>query len=344
MHSLLEGIKQIGRAKKIAIISHLNCDADAICSSMALKMLINKRYANSKNKKKIDIFTDTESLSQDLLPIVSHLTFNKQRYKKYDLAICLDCPTASRMGKFQEVFNNSKSTLKIDHHITGEDFALNNVVKNVSSTCEIIYNEFILKRKWKLSSEVYRLLYCGIITDTNDLTQNTFNSTHIVIADLLENDLKYGLSLETLKNHFFKSSSKQQMQLLQKALQSLTFVENDRIASMKIIKQDLTETGCKQEDTMGIVDYALKMKGVEIGVIFIKQEDNSYYVSLRSKEQINVGEIAKNMGGGGHLNVAAFQSSLPLTDIKQQLFSHCKQALGPLLEQDPTNDLFDEEV
>lgn len=343
MRSFIEGIKQISKAKKIAIITHLNCDADAICASMALKMLINTRYA-IKNKKKIDIFTDTENLPQDLLPIVSHLTFNKRNYKKYDLAICLDCPTVSRMGRFEEIFSNSKSTLKIDHHITGEDFALNNIVKNASSTCEIIYNEFVLKRKWKLSNEVYRLIYSGIITDTNDLTQNTYNSTHIVIANLLDNDLKYGLSLETIKNHFFKSSSKQQMQLLQKALQSLTFIENDRIAVMKIIKQDLTETGCKQEDTMGIVDYALKMKGVQIGIIFIKQEDNSYYVSLRSKEQINVGEIAKSMGGGGHLNVSAFQSSLPLTDIKQQLISLCKQALGPNLLQDSTVDLFDEEV
>lgn len=340
MHSINGAIKQIQKARKIAIISHINCDADALCSSLALKLLISTRFEKAKIKKSIDVFTDTENISKELNFLTSKFQVNEQRYKRYDLTICLDCPTASRMGKYQSLFEAGKDTLKIDHHITGGGFANNNIVKHMSSTCEILYLELISKRNWKTLDTVYRLLYCGIITDTNNLTQNTFNSTYKIIADLTEKDLKLNLGLETIQSHFFNSSSKQKIQLFQRALQSLTFVENDHIALMKIVKQDLNETGCKQDDTLGIVDYALKIKSVQIAIIFIKQEDNSYYVSLRSAGHINVGEIAKSLGGGGHNNVAAFQSKNPLADTKQQLIALCKQSLAVSSAEDNIADLF----
>lgn len=345
MHSTSEGIKQILHNKKIAIISHINADADAICSSMALKLLIKTRSKNKHDKPIIDIFSDTDQISDLYIPIVSHLALNKQRFKKYDLAISLDSPNIYRLGRFKDIFCSAKDTLMIDHHETCENFAKNNICKKVSSTCEIIYNELILKRKWKAVDEVYRLLYAGIITDTNDLTQNTFNSTHHVIADLMEMDTKLGLSLESIKDHFFKNTTKQKTLLFQRALQSLAFFENDQIAVMKIFKQDLIETGCKQEDTLGIVDYAVKMKGVKVGIIFIKQEDNSYYVSLRSKDKINVASIAKSFGGGGHFNVSAFQSKEPLADLKQQIISLCRQQFSTApTGNDEIENLFTEEV
>ena len=134
------------------------------------------------------------------------------------------------------------------------------------------------------------------------------------------------------------------MSLLQKALESLSFYENDRIAMMKIVKQDLIDTGCTQDDTLGIVDYAISMKGVDIGVIFIKQEDNSYYVSLRSKNNIDVGLIAKAFNGGGHLNTAAFQSSEPLPDIRSKLTAECKKQFAQMPTENDMNKLFDEDV
>ena len=343
MQSLSKALQLILSSKKVAFIVHQKADADALCSMMALKLLVKKRKEH-KVSPTIDLFTDTEKVPENCLPLVAHASINKQRYKKYDLAVSLDCASLSRLGRFQDIFNNAKHTIVIDHHDTCEKFAENNIVRIVSSVCEILYHELVMKRKWKVTSEICRLLYCGIITDTNDLTQNVHQSTHQVIADLMEKDESLNLELETLRNHFFKNSSKQQISLLQRALKSLQFFENDQIAIMKIFKQDLIETGCGQEDTLGIVDYALKMKGVYIGVIFIKQEDNSYYVSLRSKDNIDVSCIAKHFNGGGHFNVSAFQSSEPLAELKLELIAKCKEQLGIFQPHNLVADLFEEEL
>ena len=343
MQSLTTALQRIMHSKKVAFIVHQKADADALCSMMALKLLIKKRMARGVAPV-IDLFTDTDKIAENCQPLVAHASINKQRYKKYDLAVSLDCATLGRLGKFQDIFNNAKHTIVIDHHETCEKFAENNIVREVSSVCEILYHELVMKRKWKVSSEICRLIYCGIITDTSDLMQNVHQSTHQVIADLMEKDEELNLELETLRDHFFKNSSKQQISLLQRALKSLQFFENDQIAIMKIFKQDLIETGCGQEDTLGIVDYALKMKGVYIGIIFIKQEDNSYYVSLRSKENIDVSSIATHFNGGGHFNVAAFQSSAPLAELKLELIAKCKEQLGIFEPHNLIAELFDEEV
>lgn len=343
MQSTSESLKQIKRANKIVIISHINADADAICSSMALKALILKRYKNNKNLK-IDILTDTTEFNELYAPLISHATINTQRYKRYDLAIALDSPSLSRLGKYKEVFIKAKDTLLIDHHDTCENFAFNNLKFKASSTCEAIYLTYIKKRNFKVSSEILRLIYAGIITDTNDLSQNVYQSTHQVIADLLEKDRELNLSLEFIHEHFFKNSTKQKMALLERALKSLSFYENDKIAMMKILKQDLNDTGCKQEDTLGIVDYALKMKDVYIGIIFIKQEDNSYYVSLRSKGEMDVSKIAKEFNGGGHLNMAAFQTNLSISEIKPKLINLCKEQFMAINYDSTLEQLFAEEL
>ena len=92
-------------------------------------------------------------------------------------------------------------------------------------------------------------------------------------------------------------------------------------------KQDLAECGATFDDTVGIVNHGIEIKGVDIAILAIKQEDNSYYVSLRGKNNINVANIAKEMGGGGHDKCAAFQYSGSLTEMKEALFKACKEEL-----------------
>lgn len=344
MQSVTEAIRQMSKNKTIAIITHIGADADAFCSLISLKRLIKKQFETPEEHIHIDLFTDTKNIPEIYDPLVKNVPLNSQRFKKYDLAIAVDCPSLDRLGRYKRIFKRAKDSLLFDHHDTCNKFAKNNIVIKTSSTCEILYLLFILKRDWKASPEIIRLLYAGMITDTNNLTQNVNIGTHKVLADMMQKDADAPLNLDIIRNYFFKNSSKEKMSLLQRALESLQFFENDRIAIMKIVKQDLYETDCKQEDTLGIVDYALNMKGVDIGIIFIKQEDNSYYVSLRSKNNINVGEIAKSFGGGGHLNIAAFQSNYSLTEIKSNLILKCREQLIKHPTSDIVSNLFDEDI
>ena len=147
------------------------------------------------------------------------------------------------------------------------------------------------------------------------------------------------IDLEPLKEHFFKNNTKSKLFLLQKALSTLNFHENNRVVFMKLTKQDFINTDSTFEDSIGIVNHGVEIKGVDIAIITIKQADNSYYVSLRSKNNINVGTIAEQLGGGGHEHVAALQYDGPLPELRDKLLKACREELAkhPADEISPDN-------
>ncbi len=324
MHPLEKCISDIKNSKSIAIMCHTAPDADALASMVALKKLIRQNLSIENEQKQIDLFVDTDEIGELNSAIVNGVELNNQHVDKYDLAISLDCASLPRLGKYAELFKNTKNTINIDHHMTNEKFAHNNLVFTTSSTCEALYR--IAKiYNFEISDEVCKLVYSGIITDTNNLTQGTITvNTHKIITEMVQRKI----NLDALSEHFFKNNTKSKAYLLKQALDSLTFFASDRIAFMKLTKQDISECNATVEDTYGIVNHGIEIKGVDISILAIKQEDNSYQVSLRSKGDISVSEIAVSMGGGGHDQVAAFHFDGLLADLKEKLIHLCREELS----------------
>ena len=324
IHSLEKCISDIKNSKSIAIMCHTVPDADALASMVALKKLIKQNLTDENSPKQIDLFVDADEISELNSAIINGVELNNQRLDSYELAISLDCSSLSRLGKYAELFKNTQNTINIDHHITNEKFADNNLVFITSSTCEALYR--IAKiYDFEISDEVCKLVYSGIITDTNNLSQGTITvNTHKIITEMVQRKI----NLDALNEHFFKNNTKSKAFLLKQALDSLTFYAGDRIAFMKLTKQDIADCNATVEDTYGIVNHGIEIKGVDISILAIKQEDNSYQVSLRSKGDVFVSEIATKMGGGGHEQVAAFHYEGLLADLKEKLIHLCREELA----------------
>ena len=324
MRSLEKCVEDIINSKNIAIFCHTAPDADTLASAVALKKIIKQNIDIETNPKQIDIFVDAEEIGDINQAIIKGVNINQQTVEKYDLAISVDAASLSRLGKWQELFTSTINTINIDHHQSNTQFAKNNLVLKTSSTCEAIYMLSKIKNL-TMSDNVLNLLYSGIITDTNNLTQGVITvNTHKVIAEMM---LRH-INIDALKTHFFQNNPKSKAYLLQKALGSLRFLAYDRIAFMKITKQDLQDAEASFDDSVGIVNHGIDIKGVDIAILAIKQEDNSYYVSLRGKNGIDVSRIAKEFGGGGHDSMAAFQYNGLLTELNPLLTKACKEELA----------------
>lgn len=318
------GINRIIRDNKIAIICHTAPDTDAIASLVALKKLIKQNLPEELlTEKQINLFVDAEEINEIDSAMLKNVEYNVQNCDLYDLAISVDCASSSRMGKYEELYNSAKFKINIDHHSTNTKFGDINLVLNASSTCEALYILSKL-RKFKISDEVCNLIYSGIITDTNNLTQGTITKlTHKTITEMVERNI----NTQALHDHFFKNNTKSKAYLLQKALSSMRFYAKDKIVLMKITNRDMHECDATFDDTLGIVNHGIDIKGVEIAILAIRKEDNSYYVSLRSKNNVQVNEIATSFGGGGHDQVAAFQYNGTYFDLQRLLIGACKEEL-----------------
>lgn len=304
--------RMINNAQNILVTAHSFPDADAVCSAQIMKAILKKQFG-----KDCEIVMDGE-IGRLLKPFCKDVEDVANLKDCYDLIICLDCASVERTGKIVEVFEKCKQTINIDHHATNEKFAkLNYVDEESSSTCEMLYSLCLERYCSIINPQMARLAYAGIITDTNGLMANNIQSkTYQVIADIVSQ----GLNVDIIKNYFFKSYSKAKLQLFGKALNSINFYANNKIAVISISKADMDECEANFDDSLGMVDYALNCYLVDIAVAIIEQESGKFYISLRSKHT-NVADIAQVFGGGGHSNVAAFQYEGNLSDVFDKLIN-----------------------
>lgn len=318
----------IEKSKKIAIISHVSPDADALCSSFALKNIIKNNF----DYKYVDVFIDGPigSLYQ---PILRDEVLNPTPYNSYDLAIVLDCPTIERTGSYAELIKATPTIINIDHHETNVKFGTKNyVASKASSTCELVY--LIAKSSgYELNNLIAKELYQGIITDTNCFTANTVNQRmHKVVSELLS----YKFDNEAIKQYYFSNNSRAKTKLLSKALLSMKFYQNEKFTTMKIPNDIFTKFGATFEDTLGIIDQGINVAGTEVSAILIEKEPQQIYVSLRSKGRVDVSEIAKKFNGGGNVKLAAFQITGDIKEVEKNLVEEVSPHLTGFGEDENT--------
>ena len=68
----------------------------------------------------------------------------------------------------------------------------------------------------------------------------------------------------------------------------------------------MDRTHATEDDTDGIINYPLTIGEVEAVAFFRELPNETYRISLRSKNRVNVARVAEQFGGGGHSNAAGF--------------------------------------
>jgi phosphoesterase RecJ-like protein len=76
------------------------------------------------------------------------------------------------------------------------------------------------------------------------------------------------------------------------------------------------ECGGTYEDTEGIVNLPLSVKDIEAVVFFKEAGEDDWRVSMRSKGDVDVNAIAKELGGGGHKNASGCSARGTFADLK----------------------------
>lgn len=321
-------IDAINNAEKILIVTHTGPDGDAVGSAFGFKRLI----MNNFEDKFVDVCADGD-ISSLYSPMLRDNVINPtEMFEKYDLAIVLDCPNLARTGKFKEVIEAAPQIINIDHHGTNERFGTINYATSVmSSTCEFLY--FMAKRfGLEIDKDIAKLLYQGILTDTNCFTSNTVTArTHQALSELLG----YKFDANLIKEYYFNNQSLKKTKLEAKVLNSVKLYKNNTVAVMKIPYSDIEKNNLSFEDTMGIVDKGTAIEGVGMSIILIEAGPGYVYVSLRGKgSEVDVSKFAKEFGGGGSNTIAAFQYHGELKDIEQMVHTYIKEKIE-VISQDP---------
>lgn len=288
--------KLLSKATSVALVAHINPDGDAYGSLSA-----SYKYIKSKFGCEVDCFAETNNIADEFANIVKEINFNVEPRNNYSVCIVLDSADKTRLGKFVSVFDSSETTICIDHHITNIGYADINIIREISSNCELIYH-LLKDNKFKFDKEIMSRLYVGMLTDTNNFTTSLVNeNTYLALADFA----RVGVNITELYKLFY-SNSLVQFKLLAFAMNSVQMYNDNTIMVMQITKSQMNKVGATKEDLNGIINQAFNIRKC-LSALLITPRDDKMHCSLRCKQGIDVSSVATVYGGGGHKEASAFK-------------------------------------
>lgn len=315
LDNIIEKIKQ---AEKIVILTHETPDGDAIGSSLAMKIALKQLG------KEADVIIREYPRVFDFLPGKNEIKSDTD-IEKYDLAISLDCADFKRLIG-NEYFEKAKQTIVIDHHGTNKMYGDFNFVNPVAPACCQILIGMFEYFNIQIDKELGTCILTGIITDTggfrySGVTPETFEFT----ADLLAK----GVNVSDIYKRVLETKTKPNFELMKKTIDRMEFLENGKVTFTYITNQDLKEVNAGIGDHEGLVEIGRDIEGVEVSIFIRQKEDdeNSYKVSMRSNEYVNVSDVCFRFGGGGHEKAAGALIQGNIDEVKQKILNEVKKVL-----------------
>lgn len=293
-----EGVaRALTGAADIALLCHVTPDGDAIGSTLAVA-----NGLRVLGKQVTCVCADPVPEYLNFLPGAEMFILPEEcAGKMFDLVMSIDCGDEKRIGRAASLLKQTEHTAQIDHHRSNTFYMQVNDVDEDAPAAAMLAAEQLKLLGVTLTPDIASCLYTALVTDTGSFAFDSVNAaTFRLMAELME----AGLPLTEVNRRIYRERGIGQLMLLKKALGSLEVRHGGKITLMMVSQADMAEAGAKPEDTDGIVNYALDIKGVKMTMMLRETPEGAVKVSLRSLKGYDVGCIAQRHGGGGHTQAA----------------------------------------
>ena len=312
LSAVLDVLRQ---GERFLVCSHARPDGDAVGSTLAMGMLIEKL-----GKRADLVAADRVPNIYRSLPGAEAIHFAMRVYGPYDAVIVLECDSVERTGlRGLEPFY----LVNIDHHSTGRNFAdLNWIDRGAASVGELVHR-LIKASGVAVTAEMAACLYITVLTDTGGFC---YGGTRASTFGLAQELVEAGADPIRIAQDVYFSTATSKLLVLGAALSSLK--REGRLAWLSVTNQDMIRTCAVDEDCEGIVNYAVSIAGVETAAFLRELPEGRIRISLRSKGAVDVSGIAHRLGGGGHENAAGVTLDGPLPRALEEILAALRPAVA----------------
>lgn len=290
-----EILAEINKSNKILANCHRGPDADSVGSALALSRVLEGMG------KEVTLICPSE-IPEDLgflgTERINQVDFTKFDFTGYDIFIVPDSSTYGMVSGAKEIKKPDIPIIVIDHHISNEGFgSLNLIDSEMTSTGELLYKIF---SDWqiKVDGKTAQCLLTGIIGDTGSFQyQNVGAETLKNAAELIE----LGADKDEIIRNVYRNINFRDLKLWGKFIENMEFDEEYNFVWAAIpleLYKEYGEPYSAKEDVANL--FFPIVKGANFGMVMVEMEDRLLSISLRSKSDFDVSEIAKAIGGGGH--------------------------------------------
>ena len=295
------------------IVSHQSTDFDSLASMVAAKKIYKDALlvftgAMERNVKKFI------SIYGDLIEITP---LKKIKIEEITKLIIVDTRIKRRLGTLGNVLKKRDLEIHIyDHHpATSDDIKGDlNAIEEVGATTTILLKK-IKEMNLEISPIEATLFALGIYEDTGSLTFSTTTSDDINSVSYL---FEKGIKLKVVANFMNIGLSLSQKKLLNQLLLS------SKEIFCKGIRINIAKAEIKNyiEGLALLTHRLIEIENSDVFFTVVKMLDRAYIVGRSRTNSVDVDEILKELGGGGHFQAAsAVVKDLTLNELEKELIN-----------------------
>jgi bifunctional oligoribonuclease and PAP phosphatase NrnA len=282
-----------GHGGRALMLGHVHPDGDVLGTLLALGLALESRgwqvvYGGPHPAPAI----------LDFLPGVERYRVMSAIQGTFDVTVLTDCPNPDRTeGLIDQARLVSRRIVNIDHHPDNRRYGdVNWVDARAAATGELVY-ELLVGLGVSISPGMATDLFAAIHTDTgsfrySNVTPDTFRIAAALVAA--------GANPALVSSHLYERRPPEALRSLAEVLVRVQVSEDGRVAWLSLPGGIVPDTFIEAED---LVTYPRSIGSVQVACLF-RERDGRVKVSLRSKGDADVRDIAAKFGGGGHRNAA----------------------------------------
>lgn len=304
-------LEVIDNHQRFLVASHESPDGDALASTLALTLAL-----RGLGKEVVAYNRDGVISPFGFLPGSDTVVNSLADQEPFEVGFVLDAGELHRAGT--DLRDRCQILINIDHHPYSEDFGEHYFVDETASSTGVLIYRLLKTKGVTISREIALNIYTTILSDTGSFRYSNADREAFQVASEM---IDLGLDAWEIASHLYETQPQERLVLLGEALQNLTVSACGRFASISVSCAMMENANAGPEHTDGFVNYPRSIEGVEVAIFFREISPNLYKVGFRSKGSVDVGALARELGGGGHHNAAGATVSGSLNEVRANVFN-----------------------
>jgi len=296
---------EIRNRQRFVLSSHVRPDGDAIGSQLAMA------FALWQLGKEVHLVNhDAPPTPMMVFPGVPKIEVAKRVEDPGDAVIVMECGELSRTGVegFERGF-----VINIDHHLGNTSYGTLNWFDTSAAACGEMVFDLVRELGVELTPEIATHVYIAILTDTGSFHYSNISPRTF---DICRQCVEAGIDPPGIAGALYDSNSLGRLKLFGAVMSKMELDPSGHVATMYVDQKLANDCGGTYEDTEGIVNLPLTVKDIEAVAFFKEAGTDDWRVSMRSKGEVDVNAIAKQLGGGGHKNASGCSAKGRFEDLK----------------------------
>lgn len=295
----------IRQRHRFVVTSHARPDGDAIGSALAMA------YALRALGKDVRVVGKDPAPPQMLsFPGVADIEVVDRVDDTGDAVIFMECGDANRPG----VAGLDRGfTINIDHHPGNTLYGAMNCIDLSAAACGEMVFDLVRELGVPVTLEIATHVYLAILTDTGSFHYSHISPRTFAIS---RQCVEAGVDPAALSRTIYDNNTLGRVRIWGAVLNDMHLSADGHVATLWMDKALAARCGATYDDTEGLINFPLTVKDIDAVVFFKENVPGDWRISMRSKGAVNVNAVAKEFGGGGHVNASGCGATGDLATLK----------------------------